>query len=73
MTRNNGAGILLIWEAIRFTKENLGLDTFDFEGSMLPNVEAIRRQFGAVQVPYFTVWKYNSSLLKLLQKIKRSV
>jgi hypothetical protein len=71
--RQSGAGILLIWEAIQFTKEKLGLNTFDFEGSIMPNVEAIRRQFGAVQVPYFTVWKYNSRLYKSLQYLKRQV
>lgn len=68
--RNSGAGILLIWEAIKFTKEKLGLETFDFEGSMIQNVEYIRRQFGAVQTPYFTVWKYNSRLLEFLQRLK---
>lgn len=66
--RNSGAGILLIWEAIKFTKEQLGLNIFDFEGSMIPNVEYIRRQFGAAQVPYFTVWKYNSRLFEWLTK-----
>lgn len=65
--RSSGAGILLIWEAIKFTKEKLGLNNFDFEGSMIQNVEYIRRQFGAVQVPYFMVWKYNSRLFKFLR------
>lgn len=65
--RHSGAGILLAWEAIRYTKENLHLNLFDFEGSMMQNVEAIRRQFGATQVPYFYIWKYNSRLFKWLQ------
>ncbi len=64
--RNSGAGILLTWEAIRYTKEVLGLNHFDFEGSMMQNVEAIRRQFGAVQQPYFRVWKTNSRILRWL-------
>jgi len=55
--RGSGAGILLIWEAIKFAHETLGLKTFDFEGSMMPSVEALRRQFGAVQEPYFRVWR----------------
>ncbi|MFM9946837.1 MAG: GNAT family N-acetyltransferase [Saprospiraceae bacterium] len=63
-TRNSGAGILLTWEAIRYTKEVLGLHHFDFEGSMMQNVEAIRRQFGAVQLPYFRVWKTHSRVLR---------
>jgi hypothetical protein len=68
--RDSGAGILLIWEAIRYASEVLGLDCFDFEGSMLPAVERIRVQFGAVQTPYFFVWKYNSRAFELLEKLK---
>lgn len=68
--RNSGAGILLVWEAILFTKEKLGLEIFDFEGSMIQSVEAIRRQFGAVQVPYFYVWQYNSRLFKWLSYLR---
>lgn len=68
--RDSGAGILLVWEAIRYTKENLHLNLFDFEGSMMQNIEAIRRQFGATQVPYFYIWKYYSILLKFLMKLR---
>ena len=68
--RESGAGILLIWEAIKYASEVLGLACFDFEGSMLPAVERIRVQFGAVQVPYFFVWKYNSRVFELLEKLK---
>ena len=69
--RESGAGVLLIWEAIRYASEVLGLACFDFEGSMLPAVERIRVQFGAVQTPYFFVWKYNSRAFELLEKLKR--
>jgi len=68
--RRSGAGILLIWEAIRFAREALGLSVFDFEGSMLPSVEAIRRQFGAVQTGYPFVWQYRNPLLRLIQNWK---
>ena len=68
--RESGAGILLVWEAIRYASEVLGLACFDFEGSMLPAVERIRVQFGAVQTPYFFVWKYNSRVFELLEKLK---
>ena len=37
---------------------------------MLPGVERIRARFGAVQTPYFYVWKHNSRLFELLQKLK---
>ena len=69
--RSSRAGFLLIWEAIRYTKEVLALKIFDFEGSMIQNVEYIRRQFGGVQTPYFTVWKYSGPLLGYLANLRR--
>ena len=68
--RASGAGVLLVWEAIRYASEVLGRQCFDFEGSMLPGVERMRVRFGAVQTPYFFVWKYNSRAFKLLEKLK---
>lgn len=68
--RQSGAGIWLIWQAIQYTYEQLRLPIFDFEGSMIRPIEAIRRQFGAVQQPYSLVWKYDSRLFKILQMLK---
>ena len=68
--RNSGAGILLVWEAIQFTRNELGLNIFDFEGSTIKAIERVRRQFGARQVPYFNLSKYNSRLYKILKLIK---
>ena len=68
--RSSSAGILLAWAAVEYASQVLGLDTFDFEGSMLPGVERVRTRFGAVQTPYFFVWKYNSRLFALLEKLK---
>jgi len=68
--RESGAGIFLVWESIKYTKNVLGLDTFDFEGSMVAPIERIRRRFGAVQKPYFEVWKHNSKLYEMLLKLK---
>jgi hypothetical protein len=68
--RHSGASILLSREAIRYTHEVLGLPTFDFEGSMAPQIEAIRRQFGARQVPYSRVWKYNSRWFAAMDRNK---
>ena len=62
--RNSGAGILLIWEAIKYTAQSLGLNKFDFEGSMLETVEPVRRDCGGIQVPYFTITKTPSRVLK---------
>lgn len=69
--RQSGGGILLIWEAIQFTKNELGLNRFDFEGSMLKSVEQIRRQFGAKQQPYFYIWKYYSKWYQFVDFIKK--
>jgi len=55
--RDSNASKLLVWEAIQYTREVLHLPVFDFEGSMLPSVEPLRRRFGAEQVPYLRVWK----------------
>lgn len=62
--RNSGAGIRLIWEAIKFTVKELGLDRFDFEGSMIEGVEQVRRDCGAKQVPYFSITKTPSRIMR---------
>jgi hypothetical protein len=68
--RDSGAGILLISEAIRFTAQVLGLQRFDFEGSMIEGVERVRRDCGAKQVPYFSITKTNSRLLRFAQGVR---
>ncbi|MEL6718038.1 MAG: GNAT family N-acetyltransferase [Bacteroidota bacterium] len=68
--RKSGASILLVWEAIRYAKEELNLQLFDFEGSMMPQVAHIRQQFGATNVAYSYIWKYNNSIFKLIDQIR---
>ncbi len=68
--RNSGAGILLIWKAIQYASQEEKLKSFDFQGSVLPQVEKVRRDCGAAQKPYSKVWKYNSTMFKMLKKIK---
>ncbi len=63
--RASGAGILLLWEMIRYTHEVLQLPVFDFLGSMIQPVERVRRQFGALQQPYFRVRKEWSVVFRL--------
>ncbi len=70
VAKHGGAGILCMWQSILHSRE-LGLDTFDFEGSMLPEVERFFRGFGADLVPYFTVnkaWLPLEFMLKLLKR-----
>lgn len=66
--RNQHAGIWLIWKCMEYTRNTLQLQEFDFEGSMIPSIEAVRRRFGAQQLPYFRIWKYNSRLYQLLDR-----
>lgn len=62
--RNSGAGTLLVWEAIKYSRNILGLNQFDFEGSVIENIEENRRSYGAEQVAYHKIQKVNSVLLK---------
>jgi len=53
--RASGAKVLATWRAIEVAHE-LGIP-YDFEGSMIENVERFVRSFGARQVPYFQIVK----------------
>ena len=68
--RNSGAGILLTWHAIEYAKEVLRKNRFDFLGSMIEPITRVRRNFGATQVPYFHIKKFNSKLVRLLFELK---
>lgn len=66
---HSGASASAIWEAINFTKEELGLNQYDFEGSMIEPVEQFFRKFGGKLTPYYTVsWAKPS--VKLLRKAR---
>ena len=54
--KHHGAGAAALFAAIRQAKE-LGLSTFDFEGSMIPAIERYFRGFGGRPTPYLTVNK----------------
>jgi hypothetical protein len=68
--KHQGAGVLALWNCILHAKK-LGLKTFDFEGSMIPQVEKYFRGFGGDLIPYFTVNKANFLLETGLKFIKR--
>jgi len=59
--RSSGAHALVLWEAIKYASQYT--DTFDFEGSMIPGVERFFREFGAVQTPYFMIYRGKLSIL----------
>ncbi len=62
---------LALWEAMKFTKNVLGLDEFDLEGSMIPGVEEFFRKFGGQKVPYFTLHYHKKS--HLMQNVVKIV
>lgn len=66
--RNSGSASLLIKEII--TLMSTKTTKFDFEGSMIENVENSFRQFGAIQKPYSQISKTNSCLLHFSQCIR---
>ncbi|HUS86923.1 MAG TPA: GNAT family N-acetyltransferase [Bacteroidales bacterium] len=61
--RNSGSASLLVWELIKLLSNKV--NKFDFEGSMDESVEKSFRQFGAIQYPYFRVYRIDNPVLKL--------
>ncbi len=69
--KNSGAMSLLMWEAIK--RHSNKREYFNFEGSMIEEVERFFRGFGAKQIPYFVIKKVNSPLLKIKEFIKELI
>lgn len=65
--RNSGAMYLNIFEAIKFSSEHS--KQFDFEGSIVPNIEHMFRSFGGKQKQYFQISKNNSIMLNFKSDI----
>ncbi len=65
--RTSGASSLLMWQAIQFAATVT--QAFDFEGSMIEPIERYFRSFGAIQKPYFSIFKrkFPFSLLDVLK------
>jgi hypothetical protein len=53
--RSSGAALLAQWHAIQYAPAVTA--AYDFEGSMVEKIEHVFRSFGAVQRPYFTIFK----------------
>ncbi|HGE72012.1 TPA: GNAT family N-acetyltransferase [Candidatus Poribacteria bacterium] len=54
---HHGALALAMWEAIKYTKNELGLNEYDFEGSMIQTIEESFREFGGKIIPcYLVTW-----------------
>lgn len=65
--RNSGATSLLIWEGIKRASKRVSI--FDFEGSMIEDIERFVRGFGAKPRTYYRVRKQNC-ILSLAEYIK---
>jgi lipid II:glycine glycyltransferase (peptidoglycan interpeptide bridge formation enzyme) len=65
---HRGAISLLIWNAVLNAKE-MGLEIFDFEGSMNKGIADFFQRFGGVKTYYSDYSKTNSPLWKLKQKL----
>ena len=63
--RQSGAVTFLLWHAIKEASK-MGYTVFDFEGSMIPSVEFVFRNFGAVQKPFFRITKNTNRFFELL-------
>ncbi|MCE3279633.1 MAG: FemAB family protein [Bacteroidetes bacterium] len=68
--KHQAAGVASLWQAVIHAKE-LGLKCFDFEGSMLQEVERFFRGFGGDLVSYYTVNKARLPFEMGLKLIKR--
>jgi len=69
--KHNGAGVFAVSNAIKESKKR-GLKIFDFEGSMLVEVEKYFRGFGGDLTPFFTINKGSFLLEVLLKRSKRA-
>lgn len=67
--RNSGAGVFIIWESIKYAKEVLGKKRFDFSGSVIENIAKVRQEFGAEQIGYFNLKRFDSKFLEVLFKM----
>ena len=70
--KHQGAGVATIWHALLYARE-MGMQIFDFEGSMIPEVEKYFRKFGGNLVAYYTINKAWLPFELLLKFKKRAL
>jgi len=66
--KHHGAGVSCMWHSILKAKQ-MGLQIFDFEGSMIPGIERYYREFGGNLTPYFKIEKAGL-VIKSLMNLK---
>jgi lipid II:glycine glycyltransferase (peptidoglycan interpeptide bridge formation enzyme) len=70
--KHQAAGVSVIWNSMLHAKEK-GFSIFDFEGSMLPEVEKFFRGFGGNLIPYYTINRAWFPVEVALKFIKREL
>jgi len=70
--KHHAAGPLSLWECVKHAQA-IGLNEFDFEGSMVPDIERYFRGFGGNMVPYYRVNKALLPLEIVLKFVKREL
>ena len=72
--KSNNAVALAMWNAIKFTADELKLTEFDFEGSIIPPVERFFRKFGARLTPFYAIrYRRRSLVWRVARRISRVV
>lgn len=64
---NHGTSCYLLWHLMTESTTPY----FDFEGSMIENIEYYNRNFGGTLKPHFKIWKVNNPLLRFILKFKK--
>lgn len=65
--KESGALSYLLWHNLSKCQTRY----FDFEGSMIKNVEYFFRAFGGALTPHYKVWKINHPILQFILKFKK--
>ena len=66
--KNRGASCYLLWYHLL----NAPTPFFDFEGSILKEVEYFNRNFGGTLTPHYKIWKVHNPLLRFILKFKKA-
>ncbi len=69
--KNLGGMDLILHEGILFALNNH--KNFDFEGSMIKSIERYFRSFGAIQIPYFNIYRSNSHIISFYLYVNESL
>jgi hypothetical protein len=75
-TEHRGAMSLLVWEVIKYTKEQLNLDEIDFAASSVPSIEHAYRGYGGDPKPIFILRTTSTAgliVLKSYDRLKNSI